>query len=264
MESNKIKTVTLYFGLIFISLGVVACLFGNVAGGSVVIITGLALMLLSQFQLESIKMLGLEAKLISTINDAEKVLEKLKKISLPISEIALATAAKSGRVGSATPSKDMMEYVMTIEEQLKGMGIKESELTAIKKPWIRTASYDLSSRLQQRFLLYYDFLSDKESEAISTLNDGNENDRLKKDEMLLKIKSLEAEKKAAQSLLSFDTVISYVDELISFINRSKALSESQQKAFIANNLEAINDINHLINTGQIRRPNHPDSFPIKD
>lgn len=264
MENKNIKMAMFYFGLICIVLGVISCLIENVTGGSVVIITGLALIILSQFQLESIKLLGLEAKLRSTINDAEKVLEKLKKISLPISEIAIATAAKAGRVGSATPSKEMMDYVMVVEEQLKGMGLEDSELTALKKPWIRTASYDLSSRLQKKFIRHYDFLSDKESESIAALNTEDEDYQTRKDNILQKIKLLEGEKKTAESLLSFDDVGKYIERLCLFIKNSQALSERQKKLFIQDNMDAIDDINHLVDTGYIRRPSHPDSFPIKD
>lgn len=264
MDNPKNMIVLLYFGLACIVLGVISCLAGNVTGGGVVVTTGLALIILSQFQLESIKMPGLEAKLRSTINDAETVLEKLKNISLPISEIALNTAANSGRVGSATPSKKMMEYVAIIEKQLKGMGFDEEKIITIKQPWIKTASYDLSTLLQHKFIDYYSFLSDKEIELLSSIDIDSEDDEVKRSEIIQKTRLMEEEKQAAKKILSLDDVFNYVGKLYSFIENSKALNESQKKSFIENNIEAIRDINHLLDTGHIRRPNHPDSFPIKD
>ncbi|MRS20769.1 hypothetical protein GJV08_16510 [Enterobacteriaceae bacterium RIT692] len=261
MENKNIKNAMLYFGLFCIITGVMSCLFGNVAGGGVVITTGLALILLSQFQIESIKMPGLEAKLINTINEAEIILDKLRKISLPISEIAIATAARAGRYGGATSSKDMMRYVTSLEAQLKGMSVSESEVKEIKKPWIDFASYDLSKVLQDKLKNHYVFLSDKESEFISKLSE-DDADYLKKQRASLdKINALNDELERVKGILSFEETNVFINRLDELVNNSQVLTEAQKRDFIKDNMDRIDDINYLVDNGRIRRPEHPDSFP---
>lgn len=134
MSKDRIfKNTMLALGVILIILGVIASLRENVTGGSVVIVTGLALLILNSFEIESIKLLGLETKLRSTLNEAQEVLEKLRGISVPVSEIALSVAVMAGRWGGRMSGKELHDYVMTIEEQLSQMGIAPHDISKVKK-----------------------------------------------------------------------------------------------------------------------------------
>lgn len=260
MDNKKVKHAMFYFGLFCIVVGVISCLISNVAGGGVVIITGIALVLLGQFEIESIKMLGLEAKLRNTISEAEHVLDKLRKISLPFSEIAVSTAARAGRASGATPSKDMMLYVKVLETQLLEMGVSEHEISKIKQPWITTATFDLSSQLRNNLLKFYDRISDAEGESLSLVGDDQE----KKDAILNKIKALGDEKKKVYDLLSLRESLLFINKYDEFINASYALSDQEKTSFSRENIELIDDINYLVDNGRIRRPENPDSFPNKN
>ncbi|MDF9334347.1 hypothetical protein OH690_09805 [Escherichia coli] len=80
MLKNKwIKNFLFFIALLLIGAGVIVTLTIGATEGTVVIVTGFGLMVLTQFEWHEIKLLGMEAKLRDTINDAEKVFREFKK-----------------------------------------------------------------------------------------------------------------------------------------------------------------------------------------
>ncbi|HDE1091129.1 TPA: hypothetical protein PCB55_005303 [Klebsiella quasipneumoniae] len=141
-----------FIALALIGAGVIVTLTIGATEGTVVIVTGFGLMVLTQFEWHEIKLLGMEAKLRDTINDAEKVLESLRKVSLPISEVAISLASRTGRFDTATSNKDLYKLVSSISSELEQIGVKKDELTAIKHDWFYFTTFDMCSLLSKKII----------------------------------------------------------------------------------------------------------------
>ncbi|WP_241328718.1 hypothetical protein, partial [Escherichia coli] len=153
MLKNKwIKNFLFFIALLLIGAGVIVTLTIGATEGTVVIVTGFGLMVLTQFEWHEIKLLGMEAKLRDTINDAEKVLESLRKVSLPISEVAISLASRTGRLDTATSNKDLYKLVSSISSELEQIGVKKDELTAIKHDWFYFTTFDMCSLLSKTII----------------------------------------------------------------------------------------------------------------
>ncbi|MGA6304141.1 hypothetical protein, partial [Enterobacter ludwigii] len=111
LKHTLVKNILFFMALALILFGIYATFTLSATRGTVIIGAGLGIMVITQFDWSEIKILGLEAKLRDTISDAENVLDSLRKVSIPISEVAISLASRTGRMDTATSNKDLFNLV---------------------------------------------------------------------------------------------------------------------------------------------------------
>lgn len=139
----NVKVGALLFGSALLVLGAGNATFGNVSGGTVCLASGILVILLFYFDVKKFNVFGLAAELRDKISEADKILETLRGISLPISEIAITTVSQAGRHDSVVPRKKLYDFVTSISEELRGMGVTDENIEKVRDSWYLATSIDM-------------------------------------------------------------------------------------------------------------------------
>ncbi|VDR30120.1 Uncharacterised protein [Raoultella terrigena] len=143
LEKKWFKNFLFLLSVVLICIGVFSTLNYGPAAGTVIIATGFGIIIITQFDWNEIKVPGLEAKLRNTINDAEIILESLRKISLPISEVSISLAARTGRWDTATSNEELHKLVKSISLELESIGVSEKDILQVKQDWFYYTTWDM-------------------------------------------------------------------------------------------------------------------------
>lgn len=255
LKKKWVKNLLFFIALALIGAGVFVTLIVGATEGTVVIVTGFGLMVLTQFEWHEIKLLGMEAKLRDTINDAEKVLESLRKVSLPISEVAISLASRTGRLDTATSNKDLYKLVSSISSELEQIGVKQDELTAIKHDWFYFTTFDMCSLLSNKIIT---ILQDHHKEASKIYQQwiGNKpiNDTEKQLELLKPVRDASAEIEEFRHAFWKKPYKDIPGILKKLIDDSKVLTMNEKQIFWKENEESWNDVLYFIEKNEFRRP----------
>lgn len=254
MKNNKILMPIFFFGLFCVALGVCVALFGSAVNSSVIIITGLALVILSQFEIETLKIMGLEAKLKVTLSEAEVILGKMKGIALPISELAISVALINNRTDIHLTTSEMYKYILEIESKLEGIGASADDIKKVKDDWIKVSAYDLANSIVKKIVNKISIDLAEEERSVR--------DRIQKDASLDRAKEMakshylsEQKIKCEQLIYDADLNFDNFNELLEvFIKETNVFEQSQKNEFWNENKDICDDIAYLLNNGKIRRP----------
>jgi hypothetical protein len=93
-------------------------------------------------QLEVFKAWGVEARLRSTLDRAEEIIGRLRKLSTISARVTYLTMAWSNRWGEP-PARTRMTLLDDINKQLDEIGVSTDERTNISRPLIRMVGVDL-------------------------------------------------------------------------------------------------------------------------
>jgi predicted DNA-binding protein (UPF0278 family)/energy-converting hydrogenase Eha subunit E len=251
------KNMMFYAGCLFIVLGVIKCLFGDASSGGVVIATGLTLVILINFDVELIKLPFLEAKLRKTLNEAEDILEKLRGISLPVSEIAITTASQTGFYQRRIPRKMLYEYVKSITTELEGMNVSSENIQDVKKYWYISTAAEMAGEIAPKIIYAlekrFKELDKEYKENVhqhTTLNDAE----------LDEIHYLHGEVQSELHYFKEDLDIlrndyqNFPSYLKDAITKSKTLTKENKESLMESIKEELMDLEFLINNKDLRRP----------
>lgn len=256
LKKKWVKNLSFFIALAFIGAGVIVTLKLGATEGTVVIVTGFGLMVLTQFEWHEIKLLGMEAKLRDTINDAEKVLENLRKISLPISEVAISLACRTGRMDTATTTNDLYKLVSSISRELEQIGVTQNQLTTIKHAWFYFTTFDMCSIISNKITT---ILRAHHSEANMKYRqwEGGKpiSDQAKQLEMLKPVHDANAEIENFRNILWKKPFEDMPMILKNFIDKSKIITASEKISLLKDNDEIWQDIDFFIKNKEFRRPN---------
>ncbi|OQV42616.1 hypothetical protein BZ160_00360 [Pantoea vagans] len=255
LKNKSIAKVMFGFGCLCILAGVFNTLKGNVSSGTVVIITGLALIILSQFEIESLKLLGLEAKLKGTITEAEEVLSKLKSISVPISQLAVSVAVRAGRWDSDTPAGEMYQYVKELEGKLSNMGVSKDDIIKVKKDWVTFTALDLSRDLINKIINpLHEKIQVERAKNDSLIDKERQTSPEKMPVINQHLNKLQNEMDRLRALATIYTVHSFPEGIDDFFKNTEIMSDDEKRRFLSDEKETLEDIKLLLKEGKIRRP----------
>ena len=97
-------------------------------------------------KLEVFKAWGVEARLAKTLDRADEILAKLRRLSLINAKAGYMNAAWSNRMGSPS-TKDKQAILDELDQQLGDLNVSKAERDAITEPFVQIIGFDL----------YYDF-----------------------------------------------------------------------------------------------------------
>ncbi|MGC1026283.1 hypothetical protein [Pantoea agglomerans] len=254
MDNKAIKYSVFLFGIACVLAGVVACLFDRVAGGGVVIATGLVLFLFSQFEIEYFKMPGLEAKLRMTIHEAEVTLEALRKIIVPISEISISLAARTGRVGVASSNKEMHELSMRIKKELSEIKVPDHDIDNVLYDWYFYTAFDMGRVVIEPFI---NLLNEKENKLRKEVDDwvGNKpvTDQDRYAQLLEPVRKASIEANKIGRCLWKKDYQDIPDIIRTSISNCSSLNELEKEIFWKEVDEEWRDLTHFVKEKQLRR-----------
>jgi len=245
-------------GIFFLIVGAGNSTFGNVSGGATCFATGILLILLFSFDVKQFNVFGLAAVLREKITEADKILESLRGISLPVSEIAIKNASQAGRYDSVVPRKKLYEFVNSISKELEGMSVKAEDIERVRDEWYLATAIDMALPVHQEIQKQIDIYH---SQAVNKNNDRNSG----------KLILNEAEEKEFDDLLGriewdrhhyYADVVSeintnykdYPQYLRKIISDLTGVPEKVKAEMLVKVSEYIEDIEYLINQKDIRRP----------
>jgi len=254
MDNKAIKYSVFIFGIACVFAGVIACLFDRVAGGGVVIATGLVLFLFSQFEIEYFKMPGLEAKLRKTIHEAEVTLEALRKIIVPISEISISLAARTGRVGVASSNKEMHKLSMRIKNELSEIKVPDHDIDNVLNGWYFYTAFDMGRMVTEPFIK---LLNEKESEFNKEVNDwvGNKpvTDQARFAELLEPVRNASREANEIRGCLWKKDYQDIPEIIRESIYKCSSLNKSEKEIFWKEVDEEWKDLTYFVKEKKLRR-----------
>ncbi|WP_412159201.1 hypothetical protein [Pantoea sp. SIMBA_079] len=251
------KALYSFFGLLLIILGAVNVTMGEVASGGACFAVGIILVLLFRFEVKSFRLLGLAAELKDKIQEADVIIEKLRGISLPISEIAVMTGSQAGRFDGAIPRKKLYDNVMAISSELLKMGVPSERVEQIKDSWYFVTAIDMSIPIRQKI----NVIIHNKFNSLLTINEKVNTGQL----ALSPDEKKEFEKKFGDIQVDRHEFIEegewinpeyrkYPDYFIGIINGLRSLSAEEKKELLSEIEDIISDLNYLIQNKEIRRP----------
>ncbi|KUQ82692.1 MULTISPECIES: hypothetical protein [Enterobacter cloacae complex] len=262
LKISWVKYTLLLLALLLVFYGVYITVNLELSRGTVIIVAGFGLIILTQFDWGEIKVLGLEAKLRNTINDAETVLESLRNIALPISEISISLAARTGRWDSSTPRNELYSLVNSVSFELKKIGVDESNIDKIKKDWYYYTAFDMCNALAKNAL-------EKLNSHRSILNNNYNkwvggkpvSDIEKQSELLDPVKKADLEIKKIRSIFEEKDFSKSHHSIQEIIDSSVTLTPDEKAQFWSENQDLWNELVYFINNKKLCRPEFWLNYP---
>lgn len=257
LEKKWFKNFLFLLSIVLICIGVYSTLNHGPASGVVIIATGFGIIIITQFDWNEIKVPGLEAKLRSTINDAEIILESLRRISLPISGVSISLAARTGRWNTATTNEDLYKLVKSISLELESIGVSEKDILQVKKDWFYYTAWDMCQYYIENINIplkqHHDELQRNYEEWV-----GNKpiSDLEKQEKLLSPLRLASEEIQCLRNLLwqrDYKEMPSLID---GFLNDCNTLTLNEKNSIRIENEDLWMDINYLISNGELRRPEY--------
>ncbi|MEZ3415895.1 hypothetical protein HP563_12655 [Pantoea dispersa] len=245
-------------GVFFLFVGAGNSTFGNISGGAACFAAGILLILLFSFDVKQFNVFGLAAELKDKISEADKILESLRGISLPVSEIAIKNAAQAGRYDLIVPRKKLYEFVNSISRELEGMGVKVEDIERVRDEWYLATAIDMALPVHREIQKQIDFYHSQAINKNSDINYGKVilNDEEAKD-FYEHLGNIEWDRHHYYSEVVSDINPNYKDYpqyLQKIITDLTGVPESVKAQMLIKTNEHILDIEYLINQKDIRRP----------
>lgn len=142
-------------GVVCLGAGTVYMVLGNVGPASAGVAAGLILLLAATVdRFEQLKGLGIEAKtreLRRTIDEADEVVARMKRLAEVTSRSLIQLHARAGRFDSATPPGEGYELSRSIKAILEGVGADSEAIRETLEPWAQYAAMDVGRSVVSQF-----------------------------------------------------------------------------------------------------------------
>ncbi|EMS8793246.1 hypothetical protein ACTLKO_000252 [Enterobacter ludwigii] len=255
LKHTLVKNILFFMALALILFGIYATFTLSATRGTVIIGAGLGIMVITQFDWSEIKILGLEAKLRDTISDAENVLDSLRKVSIPISEVAISLASRTGRMDTATSNKDLFNLVTSISNELKKINVSDKELDEIKKDWYYFTTFDMCSILLEEAKTILKTHHDKlEQQYRLWVSNKPISDHVTNQKMIEQVEHAKKELQYLRNLLWKKPYYDMPFILRRAIDKSSVITAKEKESFWKSNDELWKDIIFYIEHKNFRRP----------
>lgn len=254
----NVKTLTFILGFSLIVIGAVNSTIGNVAGGTSCFAMAVVTLILFHFDVKSFKVFGLAAELRDKINEADIILDKLRGISTPVSEMAVTTATQVGKYGFALPRMKLYKYANSITEQLEAMDVPSDEIERVKESWYLATAIEMSIPIHREIRYRIDSNRSRILKRNDELSKGKLflNEKEEK-ELCKQIADIEEDahdyygEEGASVNLNYK---SYPEYFMGIIKGLRGVPENEKAEMLDKVNENILDLEYLIIKGDIRRP----------
>ncbi|HDR2703970.1 TPA: hypothetical protein RCG95_001494 [Enterobacter roggenkampii] len=145
---------TRILGYALVIISVYMALRGEAAGGAIGVSAGFIFIILGTIQpkdIEEINIFESGIKLRATLDRAEEIILNLKTIALPLSEMAITTAALQLKQGQGISRRNLEDLVIRTESALKAMGAKTDDIESSKKIFYEVKSFILAQDIFIKF-----------------------------------------------------------------------------------------------------------------
>jgi hypothetical protein len=175
---SKIASVTrdvllALMGLLCLALGIIVALGDKLPAAGVFFTAGLLLCVFSSLsRFESVKGLGIEAKMAALDNkldEADKLLAHIRDSVGLLADISFQSMARIGFWDAVFPKQDALIIADAIRKQLRGLGESEAEINRRMAPWHKTNIRELARPFYQGILTFVDIQRQQFSEKMRDL-----------------------------------------------------------------------------------------------
>ncbi|AIR84894.1 hypothetical protein [Pantoea rwandensis] len=254
---------TKILGYALVIISVYMALRGEAAGGAIGVSAGFIFIILGTIQpkdIEEINIFKSGIKLRATLDRAEEIILNLKAIAVPLSEMAITTAALQLKQGQGISRRSLEDLVIRTESALKAMGAKADEIESSKKIFYEVKSFVLA---QDIFLNFHEAKSPVISQKCIEMNEemtkvrqvqGDESEVYRKygpftdSTVHFLIKSFLEENATSKNIKSeFNEKLRSYDNYLDETNREMLIEILKPRL---DELERFNDTHQLINPHQ--------------
>ncbi|WP_335901489.1 hypothetical protein ACOI2Q_07040 [Shewanella algae] len=198
---------------------------------------------------------GIEAELLEDkIKEADEVLNQLRGLVKPISELLFTMVARGGRWDSAIPRKDSYRLMEQLENELKEIGLSHDEIAKAKYEWHQFNLIDLFRPILTGIS---ELLHEKEKAQQEVIR-GFKNPIASEFQLAYKEACEEKNRISSESakineIYKVDDRHNCLAEIVKFMDSSYLISEEEKKEILNRFSEEIKDVEHYINTHEFRR-----------
>lgn len=227
------------------------------AGGATVTYTAAVLCLVFAFlqEFKKFKGFGIEAELLEKkIAEADKILNQLRSLIKPISELLFTMVARGGRWDSAIPKRDSYRLMTQFTTELKALGIGDNEIIEAQKDWHQFNLIDLSRPIIEsinNLLQEKNKVQQEVTRAFKQPITPEDQPAHKKSHE--ESQRIAAQQKELQSIYSLDDRHLAYDRIIDFLNSCYLISESERDKIISENEAQLKDLKHYTDKHEFRR-----------
>jgi len=248
----KPKNFLFIFFVILICIGVWISF--KTPSQSIILFTAGFLCLIFHFldKFESFEGFGIKGKLKqldNKIDEADKILNHLKKIAIPLAENVISVTMRMGRWGTIIPRKERYRLMSETISALEGMGCGINEIEKTRKDWHWFNLFDQVAPIYKTIEKYY---SDKENVLCKQANSDSS---LKNELDNYKIEK-QNELDALSKIIRKKELWNLYDDLMNFIKDIKALDEKAKESILSELSESLEDIKYYIANKDFRRKEH--------
>jgi len=253
---GKGDSVIFLLGILLILLGAINASIEKVTGGLACFATGIALIMLCRFNVDSLKIFGLEAKLQNKIDEAERILDRLRGISIPVSEIAISVASKTGRTPEKISRRELHRYIETINHELNEIGVTSEKIEEIKRGWYSITSIEMAQII---LITTRDCLEENISNLLQGLQENDFSfERTQEDNhQVNKLIAARAKVEDESLRLVFNRNYGYEEtatHLRDFLSKLEVLPQDEVNKLNEKLCEVWRDLDFLIAEKKLRRP----------
>ena len=119
-------------------------------------------------QFSRFKAFGIEAELKEKIQEADVLLNQLRNLIAPISELLFTMVARAGRWDSAIPRKDSYRMMSQFEGQLAQLGVPTNTIEDAKKEWHQFNLLDLSRPIAEEIIERIHIVASEKQEIVNS------------------------------------------------------------------------------------------------
>lgn len=250
------KVIFLLLGLALIIASAINATIGNASGGTICLVAGILTIILFQFDVKSFKVFGLAAELREKLTEADEILDKLRAISVPVSEIAISAASQSGGYQQHLRREQLHDYVSSISNALEQMKVSKQKIEGVKRGWYTATAVNMAVPVIQG-IRYKLTSACAELEKINgEILSGASNysaDQAKEFDELYIMAQIELHEFDESMDLNKDYK-SYPSFLNNLINNSKTLKPEVKEELRNRFKEELLDLDYLIEKQELRRP----------
>lgn len=215
-------------------------------------------------ELEWFKAMGVEAKMKQTIDDvtaatkeAERVIERLRAISLPLAEMSFSMLARFGRYGGGTlPRRQRYELMKSIDSELVKLGAKPEQIEEVKQDFHRYNVFDLAHPVLSDLRKVMREVVATTQQLSTQIGQHVEAGSAEEERRVMRIR--EAERHSQMIGRWCHSVPpdyrAVHGQIMSMIRGSVVLNEEEQRQFIESHGEALSDLEYYGKHGEHHRP----------
>lgn len=241
---------------LLIVLGAINSTIGNVTGGIACFSAGFLILILTTYNIAHLKFGILEAKMEAKLNEAQEVIDKLRSISLPVSEIAIVSASQMRSRGNPLSRKELFDYVETICSELKKIDANEENIKSVKKPWAVSTAIEMSDAILRKVDIVFSEKKKPVYECASkdkhyTLNVNGE--EVNGWEYFHYLQGEQFKLMEEVNLIGGD-YLNFHKKIIDSLNSSHALNAEDKKRIFHDIEEELQDLEFFLNHNELKRP----------